>query len=253
MAGWPRPARSMTPDVRVTLIDRSNHHLFQPLLYQVATAALAAPDVSAPIRQLLSKQHNATVLMANVQRIDVERKRVLIDGRHLDYDYLMVATGHDARLLRPRRWAEHAPGLKTIGEALDIRRRILRAFEAAEMETSDEATPRLDDVRGHRRRSHRRRAGRGAGRDRGPHAGARLPALRSAQDPRGADRGGPARPLDLPRGALGEGPRASWNASASRCARTFARPISGPTSSRSATSASRPAPCCGRPACGRAR
>ena len=81
------------PDVRITLIDRSNHHLFQPLLYQVATAALAAPDVSAPIRQILSKQQNVTVLMASIQKIEVERKRVLIDGRHLEYDYLLLATG----------------------------------------------------------------------------------------------------------------------------------------------------------------
>jgi len=127
------------PDVRVTLIDRSNHHLFQPLLYQVATAALAAPDVSAPIRQLLWKQRNATVLMAGVQRIEVERKRVLLDGRHIDYDYLLLATGVRPFYFGNDRWAEYAPGLKTIGDALDIRRRILRAFEAAELETSDDA------------------------------------------------------------------------------------------------------------------
>ncbi len=127
------------PDVRVTLVDRSNHHLFQPLLYQVATAALAAPDVSAPIRQLLCKQKNATVLMAGVQRIEVERKRVLLDGRHIDYDYLLLATGVTHAYFGNDRWAEYAPGLKTVGDALDIRRRILRAFEAAELETTDEA------------------------------------------------------------------------------------------------------------------
>jgi NADH dehydrogenase len=127
------------PDVRVTLVDRSNHHLFQPLLYQVATAALAAPDVSAPIRQLLWRQRNATVLMAGVQRIEVEKKRVLLDGRHLDYDYLVLATGVTHAYFGHDRWATYAPGLKTVGEALDVRRRILRAFEAAEMETSDEA------------------------------------------------------------------------------------------------------------------
>jgi NADH dehydrogenase len=126
------------PDVRVTLIDRANHHLFQPLLYQVATAALAAPDVSAPIRQLLSRQRNVTVLMAGVQRIEVERRRVLIDGRHVDYDYLLLATGVKPAYFGNDRWADYAPGLKTIGDALDIRRRILRAFEAAELETSDE-------------------------------------------------------------------------------------------------------------------
>ena len=88
--------------MRVTLVDRSNHHLFQPLLYQVATAALAAPDVSAPIRKLLWRQQNCTVLMAGVQRIEVEKRRVLLEGRHLEYDYLILATGVTSRVLRAR-------------------------------------------------------------------------------------------------------------------------------------------------------
>jgi NADH:ubiquinone reductase (H+-translocating) len=133
-------ARSLdNPGVRVTLVDRSNHHLFQPLLYQVATAALAAPDVSAPIRKLLWKQKNVTVLMAGVQHIDVEKRRVVMEGRPLDYDYLVLATGMTHAYFGHDKWAAHAPGLKTIGEALDVRRRILRAFEAAELETSPEA------------------------------------------------------------------------------------------------------------------
>lgn len=126
------------PGVRITLVDRSNHHLFQPLLYQVATAALAAPDISSPIRKLLWRQRNATVLMANVQRIDVEKKRILVEGRHIDYDYLILATGMTHAYFGHNKWAAHAPGLKTIGEALDVRRRILRAFEAAELETTPE-------------------------------------------------------------------------------------------------------------------
>jgi NADH dehydrogenase len=133
-------ARSLdVPGVRVTVIDRSNHHLFQPLLYQVATAALAAPDVSAPIRQLLWRQRNVTVFMGAVQRIEVEKKRVLLDGRHIDYDYLILATGMTASYFGNDKWAAFAPSLKTIGEALDIRRRILRAFESAELETAAEA------------------------------------------------------------------------------------------------------------------
>jgi NADH dehydrogenase len=127
------------PGVKVTVVDKTNHHLFQPLLYQVATAALAAPDVSAPIRKLLCRQRNATVLMARVQRIEVEKKRVLADSHYLDYDYLVLATGMRHAYFGHDRWAAHAPGLKTVGEALDTRRRILRAFEAAEMETSAEA------------------------------------------------------------------------------------------------------------------
>jgi NADH dehydrogenase len=125
-------------DVRITLIDRSNHHLFQPLLYQVATAALAAPDVSTPIRKLLRNQLNATVWMSNVQHIDVANKRVVLDDTTVDYDYLIVATGMAHAYFGHDNWAQHAPGLKTVGEALDIRRRILRAFEAAELEPSAE-------------------------------------------------------------------------------------------------------------------
>jgi NADH dehydrogenase len=126
------------PGIRITLVDRSNHHLFQPLLYQVATAALAAPDVSAPIRQLLSGQKNATVLMGGVERIEVERKRIVVGGQHIEYDYLVLATGMRHAYFGHEKWATHAPGLKTVGEALDVRRRILRAFEAAELESSAE-------------------------------------------------------------------------------------------------------------------
>ncbi|HEX5657212.1 MAG TPA: NAD(P)/FAD-dependent oxidoreductase, partial [Polyangiales bacterium] len=125
-------------DVRITLIDRTNHHLFQPLLYQVATAALAAPDVSAPIRKLLWQQKNVTVWMANVSRIDVERRRIVLEQGEATYDYLIVATGMTHAYFGYDRWAAHAPGLKTVGEALDIRRRILRAFENAELASSAE-------------------------------------------------------------------------------------------------------------------
>lgn len=125
-------------NVRITLVDRSNHHLFQPLLYQVASAALAAPAISTPIRKILRRQQNATVWMANVRSVDVAAKRVVLDGASLDYDYLIVATGMTHAYFGHDAWAECAPGLKTIGEALDIRGRILRAFEAAELETAAE-------------------------------------------------------------------------------------------------------------------
>jgi NADH dehydrogenase len=125
--------------VRITLIDRSNHHLFQPLLYQVATAALSAPDISAPIRKLLWSQRNATVWMAHVHRIDVQKRRVLLEDGETRYDYLVVALGMSHAYFGYDHWADHAPGLKTLGEALDVRRRILRAFEAAELEPSPEA------------------------------------------------------------------------------------------------------------------
>jgi NADH dehydrogenase len=126
--------------VRITLIDRSNHHLFQPLLYQVATAALAAPDVSTPIRKILRRQQNVTVWMSNVERIDVEKKRVHLHGETaVDYDYLIVATGMTHQYFGHDDWAKHAPGLKTVGEALNIRGRILRAFEHAELESDPDA------------------------------------------------------------------------------------------------------------------
>ncbi|MEO8179685.1 MAG: NAD(P)/FAD-dependent oxidoreductase [Deltaproteobacteria bacterium] len=126
------------PEVRITVIDRTNHHLFQPLLYQVATAALSAPDIAAPIRSLLATQANATVWLAKVERIDVEKRQVLAQGQRLDYDYLILATGMRHAYFGHNTWAAVAPGLKTLGEALDIRRRILRAFEAAEMDPSQE-------------------------------------------------------------------------------------------------------------------
>jgi NADH:ubiquinone reductase (H+-translocating) len=119
--------------VRITLIDRSNHHLFVPLLYQVASAALPAPAISVPIRRMLGKQGNVTVLMADVHAIDVETRRIEVAQGYLDYDYLIVATGMTHSYFGNDDWAQHAPGLKTIGEALDARRRILRAFEAAEL------------------------------------------------------------------------------------------------------------------------
>src|SRR6201988_5269393 len=90
--------------VRVTLIDRCNHHLFQPLLYQVATAALAAPDISTPIRQLLRHQRNLTVFMGEVERIEVVKKRILLEGRYLDYDHLIVATGMTQSYFGNDRW-----------------------------------------------------------------------------------------------------------------------------------------------------
>ena len=121
--------------VQITLIDRSNHHVFQPLLYQVAGAQLTAPDISAPIRGLLSRQRNARVWMADVREIDVAKRNVVLETGELPYDYLVLATGMVHAYFGFDRWAEHAPGLKTLSEALDVRRRILRAFEMAELES----------------------------------------------------------------------------------------------------------------------
>jgi len=122
--------------VRVTVIDRANHHLFQPLLYQVATAGLSAPAIAAPIRQILERQKNTTVLMADVTRIEPERRVVLLDeGEEIAYDFLIVATGATHSYFGHPEWERNAPGLKTLEDAFEIRRRILVAYERAERET----------------------------------------------------------------------------------------------------------------------
>lgn len=124
-------------DVDITVIDRRNYHLFQPLLYQVATAGLSPAQIAMPIRRILSRQRNATVLMQRVENIDTEVRRVHTADRSIAYDYLVVATGARHAYFGHEEWAETAPGLKTIGDATAIRARILSAFERAEV-TRDE-------------------------------------------------------------------------------------------------------------------
>ncbi|MCW5649060.1 MAG: NAD(P)/FAD-dependent oxidoreductase [Ramlibacter sp.] len=121
--------------VQVTLVDRTNHHLFQPLLYQVATAGLSAPAIAAPIRHLFRRQNNLTTLLGEVTAIrPAERCVQLRDGSTLAYDHLIVAAGATHSYFGRDDWAQFAPGLKTLDDAFDIRRRILLAFEAAEKE-----------------------------------------------------------------------------------------------------------------------
>ncbi|WP_428002763.1 NAD(P)/FAD-dependent oxidoreductase [Acidovorax sp.] len=119
--------------IDVTVVDKTNHHLFQPLLYQVATAGLSAPAIAAPIRHLFRKQPNVTTLLGEVERIDVAARSVLLQGGDaLPYDHLIVAAGATHSYFGRDDWAPFAPGLKTLDDAFDIRRRILLAFEAAE-------------------------------------------------------------------------------------------------------------------------
>src|SRR5438105_9720196 len=126
-------------DMSVTMVDRTNYHLFQPLLYQVATAALSPADIAAPVRAVLSKCKNVEVMLAEVQSIDVNPKKVkMIDGE-LTYDYLIVATGARHSYFGHPEWEKLAPGLKSLEDAVEIRRRILMAFEYAE-KISDEET-----------------------------------------------------------------------------------------------------------------
>jgi len=124
--------------VQVTVVDRTNYHLFQPLLYQVATAALSPADIAAPVRAILSKCENMEVILAEVQSIDMNARKVkMVDGE-LDYDYLILATGARHSYFEHPEWEKLAPGLKSLEDAVEIRRRILMAFEYAE-KISDEA------------------------------------------------------------------------------------------------------------------
>ena len=129
--------------VRVTVIDRNNHHLFQLLLYWVATAGLSPADICAPIRHVLRKHKNTEVLMEEVTGINVAEQRVLMDSRAIAYDYLILATGARDNYFGHDTWQQAAPGMKTVVEALEIRRKILLAFEAAETETDPERIQEL--------------------------------------------------------------------------------------------------------------
>jgi len=120
--------------VQVTVVDRRNHHLFQPLLYQVATAALAPGEIAEPIRGILSRQNNVRVFLAEARQIDTEARKVMLRDGELTYDYLIVATGGQYSYFGHDDWKRYAPGLKSLEDALYIRRRILLAFEKAERE-----------------------------------------------------------------------------------------------------------------------
>ncbi len=124
--------------VQVTLVDRRNHHLFQPLLYQVATAGLSPADIAYPIRAILRKQANANVLLAEAVSVDVARSELVLKDGRLRYDYLVVATGARHAYFGHDEWEPLAPGLKSLEDALEIRRRILLAFERAERESDPE-------------------------------------------------------------------------------------------------------------------
>lgn len=125
--------------VDVTLVDRRNHHVFQPLLYQVATASLSPADISAPIRTVLRNQTNCQIVLVEVTGVDVARRRVLLEGGSIEYDYLILASGATHSYFGHDEWAALAPGLKSIEDATEIRRRILLAYESAEYEGSAEA------------------------------------------------------------------------------------------------------------------
>ena len=126
-------------EAKLTVVDRHNYHLFQPLLYQVAMAALNPSDIAAPIRSILRRQKNTTVLLGDVTSVDLDARRIhLAEGAPLSYDHLVLATGATHSYFGHPEWERFAPGLKTIDDALEIRRRVLFAFESAERETDPE-------------------------------------------------------------------------------------------------------------------
>jgi NADH:quinone reductase (non-electrogenic) len=139
---WAAQALKRAP-VEVTLIDRTNHHVFQPLLYQVATATLSPADIAAPIRWIVSRQRNARVLMADVTAVDLHQSSVDTSIGRLPFDFLVLAPGAGHAYFGHDEWARAAPGLKTLEDALEIRRRVLLAFEDAEAESDPAAQRRL--------------------------------------------------------------------------------------------------------------
>ena len=126
-------------DVNVTVIDRTNYHLFQPLLYQVATAALSPADIAAPVRAILSKSKNLEVILAEVQSVDVAAKKIKTTDMEIPYDFLILATGARHSYFDHNEWEKLAPGLKSLEDAIELRRRLLMAFEYAEKVTDEAA------------------------------------------------------------------------------------------------------------------
>ncbi len=143
LAGWRSPRGSARAAADITLIDRQNHHLFQPLLYQVATAGLSPADIAWPVRHLMRRQANTRVLMGEVRAVDPARKVVMLAGGPVAYDFLVLATGASHGYFGREEWAAHAPGLKTLDDATAIRRRLLLAFERAEMASNPAEAARL--------------------------------------------------------------------------------------------------------------
>jgi NADH dehydrogenase len=128
---------------RVTVVDRQNHHLFQPLLYQVATAALSAPDIAQPIRAILRRKPNLNVVMAEVRAIDLGTRKVTLADGELSYDFLVIALGGRTSYFGHDEWEQFAPGLKSLDDAVRLRRKILLAYERAEVETDPERRAEL--------------------------------------------------------------------------------------------------------------
>ena len=152
--------------VQITVIDRKNHHTFQPLLYQVATAGLSPAEITAPIREILHRHKNVEVLFGEVMGFDLERRKIQLHGHEIAYDYLIVAAGATHAYFGHDDWEPLAPGLKTIEDALEIRRRILLSYEVAERDAALTRHASAAELCGGGRGANRRRTGWHAGGDR---------------------------------------------------------------------------------------
>jgi NADH dehydrogenase len=135
--------RFKAPNTKITLIDRSNHHLFQPLLYQVAVAGLTMPDISEPLRAIFSDREDVSCLMDTVENIDLENKTLTLGHGEMSYDYLVIGLGAVTGYFGNPKWEQHAQGLKTLRDAMIIRRQILKSFEQAEVEKDEELRRKL--------------------------------------------------------------------------------------------------------------
>src|ERR1035438_2184699 len=144
-AGLTAARRLAASNVEVILVDRRNHHTFQPLLYQVATAGLSPGEIAAPIRSILRSSNNVQVLLAEVVDFQLDQKRVITKNHPLDYDFLIIASGATHAYFGHKEWEPLAPGLKTIEDALEIRRRVLLAFELAERQKNERQAANNDD------------------------------------------------------------------------------------------------------------
>ena len=174
-------------DADVVLIDRRNHHIFQPLLYQVATAVLAPAEIAAPIRQIEEKQKNLTVMLAEVTAVDLNSRSVDVSypasGAHkIAFDFLIIAAGMQSSYFGHDEFAKYAPGLKNLSDAETIRTKILSAYELAELTDDESERSAADDVRPGRRRRHRRGAGSVDGADGHRHAAWKLSPDRPGED-----------------------------------------------------------------------
>ena len=206
-------------DVDVTLIDRSNHHLFQPLLYQVATAGLTPANIARPLREIFRHQENVEVLLSEVRRIDVEARKVITEDLVVPYDFLILATGARHSYFGHDEWEKFAPGLKNLADAVEIRKRMLHRLRDRRKGRRPGRARRRDDLRDRRRRADGRGNGRGDQRDRPAHDDARFPAHQLGQGQGHHHRGRAAHPGRVPAGPRRPAASGNWSRSASRSTR----------------------------------